>query len=68
MGERRGAYKVLLSKPKGRRPLGRLRRRCEGNIKWIFEKRDGGMDEIDLAQVRYRWRAVVHAVMNLRVP
>jgi hypothetical protein len=37
-------------------------------LKWIFERLDGGIDWIDLAQNRDRWRAVVHAMMNLRVP
>jgi len=69
MGERRGVYKVLLGKPEGKRLLGRPRRRCEDNIKMdIQEERCGSMDWIDLAQDRYRWRALVNAVMNLRVP
>jgi hypothetical protein len=64
MGERRGAYRALVGKPEGRRPLGRPRRR----LKWIFERLGGGMDWIDLAQDRDRWRALVYTVMNLVVP
>jgi hypothetical protein len=68
MGERRGAYRALVGKPEGRRPLGRSRHRWEDNIK--MDLRDvgcGGVDWIDLAQDRDRWRALVCTVMNLRV-
>jgi hypothetical protein len=68
MGEERKVYKVLVGKPKGKRPLGRPRRRWENGI--IMDLREtglGGMDWIRLAQDRDRWRAVVNAVMNLRV-
>jgi hypothetical protein len=69
MGERRGAYRALVGKPEGRRALGRSRRRWEDNIKMdLREVGWGGMDWIDLAQDRDRWRALVNAVMNLRVP
>ena len=54
MGERRGAYRVLVGKPEGRRPLGRLRRRWGIILKRIFERLDGGMDWISLAQDRDR--------------
>ena len=68
MGERRGVYRVLVGKPEGRRPLGRPRRRWEDNIKIdLQEVGCGGMDWIHLAHDRDRWRAVVNAVMNLRI-
>jgi hypothetical protein len=67
-GEKSGAYRILVMKPEGKRPLGRPRRRSEYNIKMeIQELGCGSMDFIDLAQDRYRWRAVVSAVMNLRL-
>jgi hypothetical protein len=69
MGERGGAYRALVGKPEGRRPLGRPRHRWEDNIKmYLREVGWGGADWIDLAQDRDRWRAVVYMVMNLRVP
>ena len=69
MGEGRRMYRVLLGEPEGKRPLGRLRRRWEDNIKMdLQEVGCGGMDWIELAQDRDRWRALVKAVMNLLVP
>ena len=68
MGDRRGAYRVLVVRPDGKRQLGRRRRRWE-NIKMDLEEVGcGGMNWIDVAQDGGRWRAVVNAVMNLRVP
>jgi hypothetical protein len=69
MGEGRGAYRILVERPWGRRPLGRHRHRWEDNIKmYLQEVGWGGTDWIDMAQDRDRWRAFVNAVMNLRVP
>jgi len=65
----RDVYRVLVGKPEGNRPLGRPRRRWEDNIKMdLQEVGCGCMDWIELAQGRDRWRALVNAVMNLRVP
>jgi len=67
--KRRGAYRVLLGKPEGKRPLGRSRHKWEDNIKMnLQEVAGGGMDWIELVQDRDRWLALVNAVMNLRVP
>ena len=69
MGETRGVYRVLVGRPEGKRLIGRPRRRWEDNIKMdLQEVRCVGMDWIDLAQDRDRWRAVVNAVMNHRIP
>jgi hypothetical protein len=69
MGKGRGVNRVLVGKPEGKRPLGRPRRRREDNIKMdLQEVGRGGMDWIELAEYRNRWRALVSVVMNLRVP
>jgi hypothetical protein len=69
MGERRVVYRVLVGKPEGKRPLGRLRHSWEDNIKMdLQEVGCGGMDRIELAQDRDRWQALLNAVLNLRVP
>ena len=69
MGERTGVYRILVGKPEGKRPLGKPRRRWEDNIKMdLQEVGCGGMDWIELPQDRGRWRTLVSAVMNLRVP
>jgi hypothetical protein len=69
MGESRDAYRALVGKPEGRRPLERPRRRCEDNIK--MDLRDVGwgcVDWINLAQDRDRWRTLEKTAKNLRVP
>jgi len=67
--EGRGVYRVLVVKSEGKRPLGRPRRRWEDNVKMDHQEVGcGGMDWIELAQERDRWRALVNAIMNLRVP
>jgi len=69
MGERRGLSRVLVVTPEGKRPLGRPRRRWEDNIKMdLQEVGGGGMDWINLAQDRDRWRLIVNAEINIRVP
>ena len=62
-------HRVLVGKPEGKRPLGRPRRRWENNIKMDLQEVGGGCeDSMELAQDRDRWRALVNAVMKLRVP
>ena len=69
MGERRGAYRVLVGKPEGKKPLGRPRRKWDDNIKRDFQEVECvGKDWIELAGDRDRWRALVKAVMNIWVP
>ena len=69
MGEERGVYRILLGKTDGRRPVGRPRRRWVDNIRMdLQEVGCDYMDWIGLAQDRDRWRTLVSAVMNLRVP
>jgi len=69
MGEDRGVYRVFVGKPEGKRPLGRRRRRWVDNIRMdLQEVGCGYTDWIGLAQERDRWRTLVSAVMNLRVP
>ena len=68
MGEGRGVYRVLVGKPQGRRTVGRPRRRWEDIRMDLREVGCGCVDWMELAQDRDRWRALVSAVMNLRVP
>jgi hypothetical protein len=68
MGAKRNAYRIFVGEPEGKRPLGRPTRRWVDNIKTDLKIGWDGMDWIDLAQNRDRWRALVNAIMNLRVP
>jgi hypothetical protein len=69
MREKRNVYRLLVGKPEGKRPLGSLRCRWIDNIKMdLLEIGLNVVDWIDLAQDRYRWRALVNLVMNLWVP
>ena len=69
MGDKRGAYRVLVGIPERKGLLGRPRHRWEDNIKTNLQELGlGCMDWLDLAQDKDRWRAVVKAVINIRVP
>jgi hypothetical protein len=70
MGDRRGAYRALVGKPAGRRTLGKPRHRWEDNSKMDLRAvgGGGGHRQIDLAQDRDRWQALVNMVMNIQVP
>jgi hypothetical protein len=69
IGERRDMYRVWVGKPEGKRPLGRPKHRREDNIKMDHQEVEcEGMDWIELAEDRDRWRSRVNAVMNLLVP
>jgi hypothetical protein len=67
VGEKSGAYRILVGRTDGRRSLGKPRSRWEDNIKMDLPEVGWGMDRIELAQDRDRWRALVNPVMNLRV-
>jgi hypothetical protein len=69
MRKKRNAYRILVGKPEGKRPLGRPRRGWEDNIKTdLREIGWGGMDSIDLAQDGDQWRTLLNTGINLRVP
>jgi hypothetical protein len=68
-GEKRNAYKILVGKPEGKRPLGRQRRMWVDNIKMDLREIEwDGADWMDVAQDRDQWKALVNTVLNLRVP
>jgi hypothetical protein len=69
MGEKRNAYRLLVGKPEGKRPLGRPRRRWVDNIRMDHGEVGGSdMDWIGLTQDRNRWRALANSVLNFWVP
>ena len=69
MGEVRVVHRFLVGKPEGKRPLGKLRRRWEDNIKMDFQEVGRGCGNwMELAQIRDRWRALVGTVRDFRVP
>jgi hypothetical protein len=68
-GEKRNAYRILVDKPEGKRPLGRPRRRWMDNIR--MDLREISWDSvywIDVARDRDQWRALVNTILNLRIP
>jgi hypothetical protein len=68
MGENQNAYRILVGKPEGKRPLGKPWRRWEDNIRMDLRGIGwGGIDWIDLAQGKDQWGALVNTVMKLRV-
>jgi hypothetical protein len=68
-GEKRNAYRLMVGKPEGKRPLGRPRRRCVDNIKMdLREIGWGGMEWVDLAQDKGYWKVLVNTAINLPVP
>jgi hypothetical protein len=67
MRVRRGTYRALVGKPEGKRPIVRPRRKRDDNIKMDLKYVLGGLDWIDLAQNRHKWRILMKAVMNIRV-
>jgi hypothetical protein len=69
MGEKKNAYRILVGKPEGKRPLGGPRHRWVDNIKMVLREIEwGGMNWIDLAQDRDQWRALVNTIMKLSLP
>jgi hypothetical protein len=68
MGKKKNAYRILVGKPEGKRPLERPSVGGRVILKWILEIGWGGMDWMDLAQDRDQWRALVNMVMNIQVP
>jgi hypothetical protein len=69
VGEKRNAYRILVGKPEGKRPVGRHRCRWEDKTKLdLGEMGRGGMDWFNLAEDRDQWRPLVNTVMNLQVP